>query len=126
LRIYGVRAAGAGQTVSVTVLAALLMCLAPTTVGGRFSARGTAGMDRVIQNLLEMPRLQAGALKAHKEPQPLEEVTGSALGPLSASCRAGGAGTRASRRGQHCCIPDVGHRMMADTADVQGTVGDWS
>ncbi|MDD1668392.1 MAG: potassium-transporting ATPase subunit KdpB [Methanomicrobiales archaeon] len=42
-------AAGAGITVSVTVLVALFVCLAPTTIGGLLSAIGIAGMDRLIQ-----------------------------------------------------------------------------
>ncbi|HWL85996.1 MAG TPA: potassium-transporting ATPase subunit KdpB, partial [Polyangiaceae bacterium] len=46
---YSVKAAGAGQVVSVTVLVALLVCLIPTTIGGLLSAIGIAGMDRMIQ-----------------------------------------------------------------------------
>jgi K+-transporting ATPase ATPase B chain len=38
-----------GQPVTVTVLAALLVCLIPTTIGGLLSAIGIAGMDRLIQ-----------------------------------------------------------------------------
>ena len=33
---------------SLTVLIALLVCLAPTTIGGLLSAIGIAGMDRLI------------------------------------------------------------------------------
>jgi K+-transporting ATPase ATPase B chain len=47
--IYSVAAAGVGGVVSVTVLVALLVCLAPTTIGGLLSAIGIAGMDRMIQ-----------------------------------------------------------------------------
>lgn len=47
--IYSVGAAGTGQVVSITVLAALFVCLAPTTIGGLLSAIGIAGMDRMIQ-----------------------------------------------------------------------------
>ncbi|HLK38295.1 MAG TPA: ATP-binding protein, partial [Polyangiaceae bacterium] len=36
-------------------------------------------LDRLVRNLLEMARLEAGELKIKKEPQPLEEVIGSAL-----------------------------------------------
>jgi len=36
-------------------------------------------LNRLVRNLLDMTRLEAGALKVHKEPQPLEEVVGSAL-----------------------------------------------
>jgi K+-transporting ATPase ATPase B chain len=37
------------QTVTLTVLVALLVCLIPTTIGGLLSAIGIAGMDRMIQ-----------------------------------------------------------------------------
>lgn len=47
--IYSVRAAGNGNVVSLTVLIALFVCLAPTTIGGLLSAIGIAGMDRMIQ-----------------------------------------------------------------------------
>lgn len=47
--IYSVGAAGSGQVVSITVLVALFVCLAPTTIGGLLSAIGIAGMDRMIQ-----------------------------------------------------------------------------
>jgi potassium-transporting ATPase ATP-binding subunit len=53
--VYSVRAAGAGQVPTVTVLIALLVCLIPTTIGGLLSAIGIAGMDRVMQhNVLAM------------------------------------------------------------------------
>jgi K+-transporting ATPase ATPase B chain len=40
---------------SVTVLAALLVCLIPTTIGGLLSAIGIAGIDRLVQkNVLAM------------------------------------------------------------------------
>jgi K+-transporting ATPase ATPase B chain len=42
-------AADAGTTVTITVLIALFVCLAPTTIGGLLSAIGIAGMDRLIQ-----------------------------------------------------------------------------
>ncbi|HNO59209.1 MAG TPA: potassium-transporting ATPase subunit KdpB [Plasticicumulans sp.] len=42
-------ASGGGQAVSLTVLIALFVCLAPTTIGGLLSAIGIAGMDRMIQ-----------------------------------------------------------------------------
>ncbi len=47
--LYSVKAAGQGQPVTVTVLAALLVCLIPTTIGGLLSAIGIAGMDRMVQ-----------------------------------------------------------------------------
>jgi K+-transporting ATPase ATPase B chain len=47
--LYSVGAAGQGHPVTVTVLAALLVCLIPTTIGGLLSAIGIAGMDRMIQ-----------------------------------------------------------------------------
>src|SRR5213079_3392186 len=41
--------------ITVTVLAALLVCLIPTTIGGLLSAIGIAGMDRMIQqNVIAM------------------------------------------------------------------------
>ncbi len=46
---YSVTAAGQGQTVSMTVLIALLVCLIPTTIGGLLSAIGVAGMSRMMQ-----------------------------------------------------------------------------
>lgn len=46
---------GTGDPVTITVLAALLVCLIPTTIGGLLSAIGIAGMDRMIQaNVLAM------------------------------------------------------------------------
>jgi two-component system sensor histidine kinase KdpD len=39
-------------------------------------------LNRLVSNLLDMTRLEAGALKVRKEPQPLEEVVGAALGRL--------------------------------------------
>jgi len=52
---YGVQAAGRGTPVTITVLAALLVCLIPTTIGGLLSAIGIAGMGRVIrQNVVAM------------------------------------------------------------------------
>ena len=47
--LYSVTAAGQGAPATVTVLAALLVCLIPTTIGGLLSAIGIAGMDRMIQ-----------------------------------------------------------------------------
>ncbi len=47
--IYSVAAAGTGTVVTITVLVALFVCLAPTTIGGLLSAIGIAGMDRMIQ-----------------------------------------------------------------------------
>ena len=47
--LYSVAAAGTGTAISVTVLVALFVCLAPTTIGGLSSAIGIAGMDRMIQ-----------------------------------------------------------------------------
>jgi K+-transporting ATPase ATPase B chain len=46
---FGVDVAGAGSTVSVTVLIALLVCLIPTTIAGLLSAVGVAGMSRMMQ-----------------------------------------------------------------------------
>lgn len=47
--IFAVSEAGKGSVVSITVLIALLVCLAPTTIGGLLSAIGIAGMDRLIR-----------------------------------------------------------------------------
>ncbi len=46
---YSVGAMKAGKVISITVLVALFVCLAPTTIGGLLSAIGIAGMDRMIQ-----------------------------------------------------------------------------
>ncbi len=47
--LYSVKASGAGVPVTITVLVALFVCLAPTTIGGLLSAIGIAGMDRLIR-----------------------------------------------------------------------------
>jgi K+-transporting ATPase ATPase B chain len=47
--LYAVVSSGLGAPVAMTVLAALLVCLIPTTIGGLLSAIGIAGMDRMIQ-----------------------------------------------------------------------------
>ncbi len=47
--VYSVQMSGAGIPVTITVLVALLVCLAPTTIGGLLSAIGIAGMDRLIR-----------------------------------------------------------------------------
>jgi K+-transporting ATPase ATPase B chain len=53
--IYSVNEAGQGTPITLTVLAALLVCLIPTTIGGLLSAIGIAGMDRMIQaNVIAM------------------------------------------------------------------------
>lgn len=50
LSLYSAHAAGVGSTViSLTVVTALFVCLAPTTIGALISAVGIAGMDRMIQ-----------------------------------------------------------------------------
>ncbi|KAF0235309.1 MAG: K+-transporting ATPase ATPase B [Desulfovibrionaceae bacterium] len=46
---FAVALSGQGQAVTITALAALFVCLAPTTIGGLLSAIGIAGMDRLIQ-----------------------------------------------------------------------------
>jgi len=46
---YSVETSGSGTPVTITVLVALFVCLAPTTIGGLLSAIGIAGMDRLIQ-----------------------------------------------------------------------------
>ncbi len=47
--IYSAGVSGHGNPVTITVLIALFVCLAPTTIGGLLSAIGVAGMDRMIQ-----------------------------------------------------------------------------
>lgn len=47
--VFSANAAGSGSPVTITVLVALLVCLAPTTIGGLLSAIGIAGMDRLIR-----------------------------------------------------------------------------
>lgn len=47
--IYSVAATQMGSVVSIAVLVALFVCLAPTTIAGLISAIGIAGMDRLIQ-----------------------------------------------------------------------------
>jgi K+-transporting ATPase ATPase B chain len=47
--IYSAAQAGIGKAATITVLVALFVCLAPTTIGGLLSAIGIAGMDRMIQ-----------------------------------------------------------------------------
>jgi potassium-transporting ATPase ATP-binding subunit len=47
--LYAVQSSGQGVPVTVTVLVALLVCLAPTTIGALLSAIGIAGMNRLSQ-----------------------------------------------------------------------------
>ncbi|VEH13362.1 potassium-transporting ATPase subunit KdpB [Legionella jordanis] len=47
--IFSVQATGSGSVISIPKLAALFVCLAPTTIGALLSAIGIAGMDRMIQ-----------------------------------------------------------------------------
>ena len=49
LSIYSVKATGRGAPVSLTVLVALFVCLAPTTIAALLPAIGIAGMDRLFQ-----------------------------------------------------------------------------
>jgi K+-transporting ATPase ATPase B chain len=49
LSIYSVSAAGQGTPVSLTILVALFVCLAPTTIAALLPAIGIAGMDRLFQ-----------------------------------------------------------------------------
>ena len=49
LSLYSVRSAGHGNPVSLTVLVALFVCLAPTTIAALLPAIGIAGMDRLFQ-----------------------------------------------------------------------------
>jgi K+-transporting ATPase ATPase B chain len=55
LSIYSARAMGKGQPVALTVLVALFVCLAPTTIAALLPAIGIAGMDRLFQkNVMAM------------------------------------------------------------------------
>lgn len=47
--IFSVFITKSAQVISITVLIALFVCLAPTTIGGLLSAIGISGMDRMIQ-----------------------------------------------------------------------------
>ena len=49
LSVYSVKAAGQGTPVSLTILVALFVCLAPTTIAALLPAIGIAGMDRLFQ-----------------------------------------------------------------------------
>jgi K+-transporting ATPase ATPase B chain len=49
LSIYSVRAAGQGTPISLTIIVALFVCLAPTTIAALLPAIGIAGMDRLFQ-----------------------------------------------------------------------------
>lgn len=49
LSSYSVKAAGQGTPVSLTILTALFVCLAPTTIAALLPAIGIAGMDRLFQ-----------------------------------------------------------------------------
>lgn len=46
---FAVVAAGQGSPITITALAALLVCLIPTTIGGLLSAIRIAGMDRLLR-----------------------------------------------------------------------------
>ena len=53
--MFGVQQSGSGEVVTVTVLVSLLVCLAPTTIGGLLSAIGIAGMSRLMKaNVIAM------------------------------------------------------------------------
>jgi K+-transporting ATPase ATPase B chain len=53
--VFSAKQAGIENPTSVTTLVALLVCLAPTTIGALLSAIGIAGMSRLNQaNVLAM------------------------------------------------------------------------
>ena len=55
ISMFSVRVSGQGQQISLTVLVALFVCLAPTTIGALLSAIGIAGMNRLRQaNVIAM------------------------------------------------------------------------
>ncbi len=47
--IFSIETTGFGKEISMTVLIALLICLAPTTIGGLISAIGISGMQRLVK-----------------------------------------------------------------------------
>jgi K+-transporting ATPase ATPase B chain len=47
--VFSVAVAKLGTPITITALAALLVCLIPTTIGGLLSAIGVAGMSRMMQ-----------------------------------------------------------------------------
>ena len=47
---YSVLTSGRGQVISITVLVALFVCLAPTTIGALLSAIGIAGINRLSRS----------------------------------------------------------------------------
>jgi potassium-transporting ATPase ATP-binding subunit len=47
--VYSAASSGRGSSISLTVLIALFVCLAPTTIAALLSAIGIAGMDRLFQ-----------------------------------------------------------------------------
>lgn len=47
---YSVHISGRGQVISITVLVALFVCLAPTTIGALLSAIGIAGINRLSRS----------------------------------------------------------------------------
>jgi len=49
LSIYSIKATGQGEAVSLTILVALFVCLAPTTIAALLPAIGIAGMNRLFQ-----------------------------------------------------------------------------
>jgi K+-transporting ATPase ATPase B chain len=55
LSIYSVQTAGHGNSVAITVLVALFVCLAPTTIAALLPAIGIAGMDRLfVRNVIAL------------------------------------------------------------------------
>lgn len=53
--LHSISSSGGGKAISITVIVALFVCLAPTTIGGLLSAIGIAGMDRLIKaNVIAM------------------------------------------------------------------------
>jgi K+-transporting ATPase ATPase B chain len=53
--MFAVEVSGQGRAISLTVLVALFVCLAPTTIGALLSAIGIAGMNRLSQaNVIAM------------------------------------------------------------------------
>jgi K+-transporting ATPase ATPase B chain len=60
--VYSAASSGRGAPISLTVLIALFVCLAPTTIAALLSAIGIAGMDRLFQ--LNVVALSGRAVEA--------------------------------------------------------------
>ena len=60
--VFSAKQAGIDNPTSITTLVALLVCLAPTTIGALLSAIGIAGMSRLNQANVVDERLKLLAM----------------------------------------------------------------